>query len=214
MLVSRILKTMESLGYKIFTEPGELNIVYVEGINPDGTVNDDKMNQWNDLRLVIQADKNLQGKILGSWAATTEPGWKYTNKPLNPQGAFRIAFGQYKAWVVGIHNNHHEALVQLWKPGEKLENGLRVGEIRGFRDRNKDGFRTGDPVVVATGIGINQHHGYNMKFVNGASAGCLVGRFEISHEKFMKIVKTDVRFKNNPNYIYWSTILDGSKLIS
>jgi|SRR5262245_15399865 len=28
----------------------------------------------------------------------------FTENPLNPGGAARIAFGQYKSWVVGIHN--------------------------------------------------------------------------------------------------------------
>jgi hypothetical protein len=210
--LARIIKTQQKLGYKIFTNPGEINIVYVEGCDLDGTLNNDKMNEWNDVRICYQF-VNGTPEILGKWDATTEPGLKYTLDPLNPDGAFRIAFGQYKAWVVGDHKGH-EALVQLWEPGEKLDNGLRVGELKGFRDKNKDGFRTGDKTVVGTGWGVNQHWGYDMSRVDGASAGCLVGQSKIGHREFIAIVKKDIRYVGDCGYVFWSTILDGSKLES
>lgn len=195
--LSRIIKTQQKLDQKIFVEPGELNIVYVEGIGLDGTVNKDAMNEWNDIRLVYSIQQGVP-EFLGKWKATTEPGWKYTLAPLNPGGAFRIAFGQYKAWSVGWHKDH-EALVQ-------------VREVKGHRDRNKDGFRTGDRVVSGSEFGINQHWGYDMQQVNGASAGCLVGQSKEGHREFMSIVKTDARYQENSNYVYWTAILDGSKL--
>ena len=193
----RIIKTQQTLGQRIFTEPGELNIVYLEGIDFDGTANNDAMNEWNDVRLVYRVIEGVP-ELLGKWKATTEPGWKYTLAPLNPGGAFRIAFGQYKAWSVGWHKDH-EALVQ-------------VGEIKGHRDHNKDGFRTGDQVVTGSGYGINQHWGYDMQQVNGASAGCLVGQSKDGHRKFMNIVKSDARYLADNNYVFWTAVLDGSKL--
>lgn len=194
--LDRIVKTQLKLGHKVFTE-GEVNIVYVEGVDLNGKVNADRMNEWNDVRLCYDIN-NDKPRLIGSWKATTEPGWKYTSSPLNPQGAFRIAFGQYKAWSVGWHKDH-EALVQ-------------VGEIKGFRDRNKDGFRTGDPIVTGSNFGINQHWGYDMSLVDGASAGCLVGQSRQGHREFMSIVKSDVRYRQNKNYVSWTSILDGSKL--
>lgn len=188
----KISDYMTAQGYKIFTNPGELNIVYVEGVNADGTLNIDRMNEWNDLRLVL----NHNMEVVGDWLATTEPGWKYTKQPLNSQGAFRIAFGQYQAWRVGQHKDH-EALVQ-------------VAQVRGHRDRNKDGFRTGDPVVNGT-FGINQHWGGDARAVDGWSAGCLVGRTRVGHRQFMKLVKSDIRYRDS-NYIFWTTILPGDKL--
>lgn len=208
--LDKIVKTQLKLNNKVFTNKGEVNIVYVEGADLDGKVNPDSMNQWNDVRLCYDINDD-KPRLLGSWVATTEPGWKYTAAPLNAQGAFRIAFGQYKAWVVGQHKDH-EALVQLWEAGEELDNGLRVGQIRGHRDRNKDGFRTGDPVVIQIGIGINQHWGYDQQLVDGASAGCLVGRTRQGHRDFMSIVKSDIRYRQNRNYVFWTSILDGSKL--
>lgn len=187
----KISDYMVNRGYKLFTNPGELNIIYVEGVNADGTPNADRMNEWNDRRLVL--NHNLE--IVGNWAATTEPGWKYTVKPLNPKGAFRIAFGQYKAWKVGTHKDH-EALVQ-------------VAPVKGHRDRDKNGFRTGDPVVTGT-FGINQHWGGDALKVDAWSAGCLVGQTRVGHRQFLKLVKSDIRYQ--PDYIFWTTVLPGDKL--
>lgn len=43
-LAHRIIAAMERKGYEIRRGPGEVNIVYVEGMNPDGTPNDDELN--------------------------------------------------------------------------------------------------------------------------------------------------------------------------
>lgn len=195
--IGRVVKTQLKLGQKIFSEKGELNIVYIEGVDLDGKINADLMNEWNDVRLIYAIVDNTP-KIIDKWIATTEPGWKYTASPLNPGGAFRIAFGQYKAWRIGWHKDH-EALIQS-------------GEIKGYRDRNKDGLRTGDAIVVGDSFGVNQHWGYDLPLVEGASAGCLVGKFKAGHREFMGIIKSDVRYRNDPNYKFWTAILDGSKL--
>lgn len=192
---ARIAKYMIAQGYWI--DEAHPNIVYVEGVNPDGTPNADKINEWNDVRTILEI-KNGVPILTNCWVATTEPGWKYTENPLNPKGAFRIAFGQYRAWVVGWHKTH-EALVQC-------------GEIVGYRDRNKDGMRTGDPVVKGSDFGVNQHWGYNMEYVDGASAGCLVGQSIEGHMQFMKKVKSDPRYLENIGYVFLATILPGDKL--
>ncbi|MDZ8140831.1 MAG: hypothetical protein RM049_37020 [Nostoc sp. DedQUE04] len=37
--------------------------------------------------------------------ASTEPGKYYTENPMNSNGAFRIAFGNYQdAWKIGKHH--------------------------------------------------------------------------------------------------------------
>lgn len=195
--LNRIVNTQVKLGQKVFKNPGEVNVVYIEGCDADGTANADTMNEWNDLRIVYCYEQG-KPKVLGAWLATTEPGWKYTLNPLNSAGAFRIAFGQYKAWSVGIHKDH-EALVQ-------------VAPITGYRDRNQDGLRTGDS--KDTGLfGVNQHWGYDMPHVDGASAGCLVGQSKDGHREFMAIVKSDVRYQQDNDYVFWTAILDGSKIV-
>lgn len=192
---SKIAKYMVAQNY--WVDADHLNIIYVEGCNADGTPNADAPNEWNDRRLLLKIENKIP-KIVASWKATTEPGLKYTNTPLNPDGAFRIAFGQYKAWSVGWHKTH-EALVQ-------------VAEITGYRDRNKDGLRTGDPVVKGCDMGVNQHWGYNMLQIDGASAGCLVGQSTEGHLEFMKLVKSDARYQVNNSYVFLTTIIPGDKL--
>jgi hypothetical protein len=195
-LASRVIKKMLELGYKVFTDD-ELNIIYLEGIDADGTVNSDAPDLWNDLRTVIEVRDGVP-IMLGSWKATTEPGLHYTHRPLNDGGAARIAFGQYKSWQMGIHKDH-EALVQTG------------GAVTVCRDRNRDGLRTND--LHETGyFGINQHWGGDAASVGRWSAGCLVGQSRNGHREFMQLVKTDSRYRENSKYVFWTAVLDGSKL--
>jgi predicted chitinase len=175
-LAHHIIAAMERKGYQIDRGPNEINIVYVEGMNADGSPNDNEANKWNDLRLLIRFEGG-EPRIIGKWAATTEPGRYYTEHPLSPGGAARIEFGQYRAWQVGIHRGDHEALVQTG------------GHVTVCRDENRDNLRTGDPRQTGD-FGINQHWGYDLASVDKASAGCLVGQSKIGHREFMALVKT------------------------
>lgn len=201
MLTDRIIDYMEQNRYQIFRNEKELNIIYIEGMNPDGTPNDDAPNQFNDVRMVIgfESDEPI---ALGIWEGTTEPGRRYTVKPMNKAGAARIAFGQYRAWSIGRHGNSepHEALIQ-------------VAPVKVHRDYNKDFIRTGDRIDEGL-FGINQHYGYDLPRSNIglASAGCLVGRTRAGHREFMRIVKSDRRYQKNKAFIFTTTIIPGDKL--
>ncbi len=147
------------------------NIIYIEGLNINGQLNGDEPNQFNDVRAIFNRER-----CLDCWQATCEPGSWYTDYPMNPDGAFRIAFGFHeKAWEIGIHGNSdpHQSLIQ-------------TGEVRGYRDYNGDMIRSGDRQVSGY-FGINQHWGYDMppNDVGQASAGCLVGRSRHGHREFM-----------------------------
>ncbi|BAB72627.1 peptidoglycan-binding domain-containing protein [Anabaena sp. FACHB-709] len=199
-LASRIIKYMQSKDYFVARGKQRYNIVYIEGANADGVPNADKFNEWNDRRIVIEIATGTP-QIVGNWLATTEPGYYYTVVEIkNPQGAARIAFGQYQSWQVGTHGNSdpHEALVQ-------------TGVVKVHRDRNKDGFRTGDPEDTGR-FGINQHWGYDNKFVDKASAGCLVGQSRQEHKEFMQTIKQDRRYQLNNKYTFMSTIIPGDDL--
>jgi len=203
-LASRIIKYMLAKDYHVDRKVGEYNIIYIEGMNPNGTLNSDKPNSFNDLRLVIQIVGGTP-KITSIWEATTEPGHHYTYSPMNPKGAARIKFGQYKAWKVGTHGigtaEPHEALVQ-------------VANLTVHRDFNKDMIRTGDK--LDTGLFyINQHHGYDYprNNISYAGAGCLVGRTRQDHRDFMKLIKQDWRYKSNENYKFMTTIIAGDDLL-
>ncbi len=201
-LAEKIVRKMEVKGYKIFRRPGEKNIVYIEGGNKDGSVNSDEPNHFNDLRVVFAFDGNNSPVIEGIWDATTEPGFHYTDRPMNPAGAARIAFGQYTAWAVGLHgySDPHEALVQ-------------VGLIKVYRDYNRDMIRTGDDIDEGM-FGINQHWGYSHPAddIGTASAGCLVGRTREGHRAFMELIKSDPRYKADRDFIYTTAILDAAKV--
>lgn len=202
-LASRIIKYMQLKKYEIFQGVREYNIVYVEGMNADGTLNNDPPNYFNDRRMVLQILDGVPA-IIGNWEATTEPGYRYTQRPMNPEGAARIKFGQYKAWQVGIHgtSDRHEALIQTG------------GEVSVHRDLNKDYQRVGDKVDTGY-FAINQHWGYDLPNNNVyyASAGCLVGRLRQGHREFMNLIKQDRRFQLNNRYIFYTTVIYGPDLI-
>jgi hypothetical protein len=195
---------MQSKGYQIFQGIRQYNIVYIEGMNADGTLNDDTPNYFNDRRIVIQILDGVPA-IVGNWEGTTEPGDRYTESPMNPKGAARIKFGQYKAWQVGIHygggSDPHEALVQ-------------VAPITVFRDFNKDYQRAGDQIETGN-FDINQHWGFDLPYndVYYASAGCLVGRTRDGHREFMSLIKKDRRYQQNKNYLFYTTAISGQELI-
>ena len=201
-LASRILRYMQEKNYKIFEGAREYNIVYVEGMHTNGTLNNDEFNQFNDIRLVIEILGGKPKIVGGPWEATTEPGDYYTDNPFIPEkGAARIEFGQYTAWQIDIHNNDHKALVQS------------KGEISVCRDLNKDGARTND--IVDTGnFWINQHHGYNnpKDNVGRASAGCLVGRTVSEHEAFMRLIEQDRRYQESRDFVFTTTVIPGNAL--
>ena len=202
-LASRIIRYMQTKGYQIFQGIRQYNIVYIEGMNADGTLNKDTPNQFNDRRLVIQILDGVPA-IIGNWEATTEPGNRYTDRPMNPGGAARIKFGQYKAWQIGIHgtSDRHEALVQTG------------GELSVHRDLNKDYQRSGDKLDTGY-FAINQHWGYDLPYTNVyfASAGCLVGRTRQGHREFMTLIKKDQRYQLNDRYVFYTTVIYGQDLI-
>jgi hypothetical protein len=197
-LTDRLLRGMDRLNFWISRQPGCVNILYVEGMGPDGVANANRPNQFNDSRFVLKVEQGGRLTIVGAWEATTEPGKQYTEHPESLLGAARISFGQSKAWSVGNHKNNpdHEALVQ-------------ASPITVYRDRNKDYRREGDDPQTGN-FGINQHHGfdYGRDDIRNASAGCLVGRLKTGHRKFMTIVKSDPRYGASRGYRYMTAIMD------
>lgn len=205
-LAGRIAGAMLARGWWLTRHPDCVNIVYVEGLDADGTPNDDAPDVFNDLRVLLRINKAGNPEISGSWEATSEPGTYYTKvKKEDPRGAARIAFGQYKSWSVGLHPRSkpdvaHEALVQ-------------VKDITVYRDMNEDYQRDGD--TTYTGLfGVNQHWGYDLpkNSVGNASAGCLVGRTKGGHREFMALVKADPRYGASRGFRFMTAVLPASDL--
>lgn len=197
-LAQKIVAAAERRGALIDRKPGEINIVYVEGMDADGTPNRNRVNAFDDLRCVIDFVDG-EPRILGAWDATTAPGERYTYQPINSDGAAVIALGYQMAWQVGMHpmsNPNHLALVQTG------------GKVRLSRDKNKDFAREGD-VVQSDYFGINQHWGYDKPKtdIGAASAGCLVGRTKDGHREFMKLVQSDPRYIADSAHIFGTTVV-------
>jgi len=201
-LAECIIAYCEEKGYKIDRGVGEKNIIYVEGMYPNGQLNDDAFNAWNDTRLVIEF-KNGSPEIIGAWEATTEPGQYYTMQPMNLAGVARLAFGQYQSWQVGTHgqSDPHEALIQTG------------GSVTVYRDLNQDGARTGDRMDTGY-FGINQHWGGDSpeSDIGAWSAGCLVGRTRDGHREFMELCKQDPRYMSNRGFVFQATVIPGDDL--
>lgn len=198
-LAGRLVQALQSKGHWISRHPDCVNIIYVEGMDDDGKANDNAPNVFNDLRLVLKINRSGTPTIVNEWAGTTEPGMFFEMNPETELGAARIAFGQYKAWVVGTHKPNsksaHEALVQ-------------AAAINIFRDLDKNFNRMGDKLFNGI-FGINQHWGFDLPKtdVRNASAGCLVGRTKTGHREFMSIVKDDARFQVSRGYRFMTAVL-------
>jgi peptidoglycan hydrolase-like protein with peptidoglycan-binding domain len=200
-LAGRLLRAMQNAGYRIARHPDAVNIVYVEGMNGNGTKNTNTPNCFNDIRCAVRIAAGGKPILQGVWEATTEPSRFWTLHPIEASGAARIAFGQYKAWSVGTHGSGsqaHEALVQ-------------TAEIKVWRDLNKDFRRNGDKEEGGI-FAVNQHWGYDMpkNDIGRASAGCLVGRTRSGHRDFLHIVKSDPRFQASSAYRFLTTVFPAS----
>jgi peptidoglycan hydrolase-like protein with peptidoglycan-binding domain len=200
--IDRILAYMIRKNYFVCRHPDSKNIVYVEGVDPDGNLNDEAPDAFNDLRIVISIGPDGTPSSQ-AWAATTDPGRDYTMQPLNPKGAAQIAFNQFKSWHVGTHVgptgfDPHEALVQ-------------AAPVDIYRDTNKD-FKRDGPIYTGM-FGIDQHWGYDQQKVGKASAGCLVGEMRKEHRAFMALIKTDPRYQANNGYKFVTTIIRGAEAL-
>lgn len=201
-LASRVYQAMRRKGYQVFSNEGEVNIVYLRGADKDGKPNGNKINEWSDRRLVLTF-RNGQPTIAGNWAATVKPGLPAILNPLGKAGTAFIEPGQYKAWRVGIHNGIFG----------RFEEGLvQVAPVKFRRDVNRNGKVDSTPMQSGM-IGLNQHSGSDQAKVDRASYACLAGQSENGHlHSFMPLVKADLRYRRNRAFVFTTTILDVSDL--
>jgi hypothetical protein len=201
-LAEKVVACCEERGYSLDRGTGEINLVGIEGMNLDGTPNEDQPNVFNDL-IGCLIFENGQPRFSCLYVGTTEPGRYYTvKKVLSAKGAARLELGQQRCWQTGPHGKtKYEALVQTGAP------------VKVRRDGDKDFSREGD--VLDTGyFGVNIHHGGDnpINDIGRYSAGCQVIRSTRDFDKFMQIVKSDPRWQANHRYIFQYTLLWGGWL--
>lgn len=207
-IAAKIVAFFDKKGYTYSKDQGHLNIVYIEGMNLNFTLNSDKKDEWNDLRCVFAFNPSGIPYMAFVAVCTTEPGYQATISPEARKafGVARIKFGQYTSWRMGFHKKArsltpHPALVQF-------------GPIPVHRDFNKDGLRTGD--AVTQGYGINQHGtrpGYIGGNVGNWSAGCLVGQWWPEHMSFINLMATDPRYISNKKFVFTTAIIAGDDFV-
>jgi len=184
--------------WEVRTGERRYNIFYVQGMFPSGVQNDNKPNQFNDSRFLVEV--NPTPRLVGAWEASIEPGNHYTHQPMNALGAAQIEVpGQYRAWRIGKHKGREIALVQV----------APVNIIRDFNRNSK--VDKGDKKEYSI-IGANQHSGNDQKFVDNASAGCPVGRTSAGHQEFMSYLRQDVDYQADNNFIFSTTFIAAKEL--
>ena len=150
-LAGRIASAMAASNYSLCRHPDCVNLVYVEGLDLDGSPNSDSPNVFNDLRVVLKVAAGTV-QIVDAWDATTEPGRYYTEiKKLYPDWAARIGFGQLQSLV--CRHAHEESGersrgARADRPRDRIqgpERGLlanrRQALHRSLRDQSVLGFR-------------------------------------------------------------------------
>lgn len=197
----RIKNTMQALNYPWFSEPGDQNVVSVEGMNPDGTYNKNRNNAFDDCKMVLDPT----GKIIGGpWEATTAPGVYWTTHPMASGGAFIIAKGPQACWTPGDYHGN-----EVWR---------QAGDstIMGHRDPNATYKRQGPPVKHGD-IGVHHHGGYNLPRddIANAAAGCQVIRLTgiPGQKEFMQLTKKNPLYLRDPkNFRLTATVLTADEV--
>ena len=171
LLVNQFKSVLESKGYAFF-EKGEynLNIVGVRNISGKADTFDDFIN-------VIY--KSSGAWIVDTYPATTEPGTKILQRPINKKGTAILVPNQYRSvYKIDTHGGKRKytALCQ------------RGGEVEVWRDVNKD--TTPDCIGPKDegfyGINIHRQWGSDEReYTGGVSAGCQVFQSSRHFYQFM-----------------------------
>lgn len=204
-LAGRIAAALLRRGDWLCRDPGCSTIVYVEGMDEAGRAVPRRPDSFDDLRLLLRIAAGGQPEILGAWAATTASGRPAVEGPAEPEGAPRLALGQHRAWVMGRTAIgtalEQEALVQLLP--------LPV-----TRDADHDFRRQGDPRERGLYL-IDQHGGRDAPAaeVGGIGAGCLVGRSQEGHGRFMALLREDPRWQANAAHLFTTSLLRADEVV-
>lgn len=200
-LAARCYKWRQHIGAPVAIGEGEINTDYIEGMDLDGTPNANRKNAFDDLH-VIYTFKNGVPTLLHKAEATTQPGARYTLRPINPEGAAIAELGYQACWQPGLHRGNYPALIQtggpIWVDRNPEKDYMRHTENR------RHGW-----------FGINQHHGADAprSDIGSHSAGCLVTRLVAEHVKMLGMKKTDPRYLANKKFVFGACIMTAGQVL-
>ena len=187
------MKKAQELGHEVWNTPYRL---WLFGIRSSGR----KANSFDDT--MGCAWFNEEGECtVEYWPATTDPGTYWLENPSKSAGAAVLVEGQYlDVYKIDKHAGKYEALCQ------------RAGEVRVYRDANRDNNIDMDPSTISEGwFGINLHAatrnaGGESTQVNKWSAGCQVHATQRGFSRMMELAHLQVEKTGRDTFSY--TLLD------
>lgn len=171
MTVDRYRETLTNKGYSFF-EKGDLNLNIIGTRSDSGDAS-----KFDDL---INVFYKANGEwVVDTYPATTEPGTRILNRPINNKGTAILVPGQYRStYKIDIHGGKRKytALCQ------------RSGKVKVWRDDNKDSKPdyVGPKDEGMYGINIHRQFGSDEReYTGGVSAGCQVFQSSVDFYEFM-----------------------------
>jgi hypothetical protein len=167
-----VLQHAKEMGYKIWDEPYRLWLFGIRSKNSQS-------NSFDDTLGCYYATED-GGWVSYFWPGTTDPGTYWLENPSRVEGTAILVEDQYlDTWKIDLHAGKYEALCQ------------RAGEVKVYRDGNKDDQLDEDPNTIMKGyFGINIHRSSisgESSVVDKWSAGCQVFKRLDDFNKMMKL---------------------------
>jgi len=172
------LQHMKSLGY-VIPWKGDHHLTLFGYRNPKGRVN-----SFDDILGAAYTENGLWR--VHYWPGTTDPGLFPLQSPSNPNGTAILVEDQYlDVYKIDLHGGKYEALCQ------------RNGDVRVYRDKNKNSAMDADPATIQKGrFGINIHRSSSSGSstqVDRWSEGCQVHALTAGFDEMMHLAHEQVR---------------------
>lgn len=170
-------KLFQKMGYTFFTNGNyNVNIIGVRNLLGDKIQRD----TFNDAMVLIFKENNKWVKKV--YELTTDPSLKFLKSPSNSSGTAILVPGQYRSvYKVDLHGGKYTALCQ------------RNGNVKVYRDKNKDNKLDMDPKTIQSGMfGINIHRASATvvsESIGSYSAGCQVFKSYKNFNEFMNYIQ-------------------------
>lgn len=200
-LVARCVAFRRRINAPLAIKSGEINTDYIEGMNLDGTPNANRKNAFDDLH-VVYTFRNGTPFLLHKCTCTTQPGARYTLRPINKEGAAIAELGYHECWQPGLHRGKYPALIQtgapIWVDRNPEKDYMR------HREHRQRGW-----------FGINQHHADDAprSDIGTHSAGCLTTRMVLDHARTLQLKKSDPRYLANKQFVFGACIMTAAQVL-